>query len=140
MSDPESSAGLRRVFYVSRSHATPQALGELLESARRRNAACGLTGALVYSGGHFAQVLEGPAEAVDETMSRIEADDRHDRVRRLLDQPLPERRFGRWTMALVDAPGADDVLQDVLAQAEVGHERALRLLDRLFADPPADAD
>ena len=124
------------VFYVSRSTAAPHTLDTLLESARRNNAQRGLTGALVFTGGHFAQVLEGPRAALQQTMQAIEGDDRHEAVRRLLDEALPQRRFGQWAMGLVDAPGADDVLQDLLQAAQVPDDRARRLAERLFAGPP----
>lgn len=130
-----SPADLRQVFYVSRSTASPESLDDLLESARRNNRQRGLTGALVFTGGHFAQVLEGPAEALERTMQAIEHDDRHERVRRLIDGPLAERRFAQWAMALVDAPGADDVLSDLLHSDGVSAERAARVAQRLFSGP-----
>lgn len=138
MTDP-SVPDLRHLFYVSRSTAEPDDLPRVLDSARRNNAQHGLTGALVYTGGHFAQVLEGPAAALERTMQAIEADPRHTALRRLIDGPLAERRFAQWAMALVDAPGADDVLEDLLSADEVTPDRAARLCERLFAGPVRDA-
>lgn len=130
-----SPPNLRQVFYVSRSTAAPDSLDALLESARRNNRQRGLTGALVFTGGHFAQLLEGPAEALERTMQAIERDDRHEQVRRLIDGPLAERRFAQWAMALVDAPGADDVLSDLLHSEGVSADRAARVAHRLFSGP-----
>lgn len=46
-------------------------LDALLEHARARNAASGLSGLLVYKDGRFMQLLEGPEAAVLETYQRI---------------------------------------------------------------------
>jgi hypothetical protein len=92
----------------------------------------GLTGALLFTGGHFAQLLEGPEEALRALVSRIECDDRHDRMSMLLDRPSPSRHFASWSMALVEAPGADDLIEQLLAHPSVSPERAERLIQLMF--------
>ena len=47
-------------------------LRRILTSSRARNKAAGVTGALLYNSGNFAQVLEGPLDAVESTFERIE--------------------------------------------------------------------
>jgi len=132
-----ASPRLWQMFYVSRSTATPQQLQPLLEQARQHNAAHGITGALAYSGGHFAQVLEGDQDALQALRQRIDADARHEQVRWLVDGPLAARRHAGWAMAWVEAPGADDVLQDVLAAPTLEPQRVQRLQERLFTGPAA---
>lgn len=123
---------IRQTFYISRSRATPAQLEDILARARQANASRGVTGALLYTGGHFAQVLEGPGEALAATMAGIALDPRHECVRRLIDSPLPERRFAAWSMAFLEAPGADDLMAEVLNDASVSPERAERLLGLMF--------
>lgn len=71
----------------------------LLEGARRFNASQDITGLLLYADGHFLQVLEGPAQAVEALLARIDADPRHDFVRVLLRRERTERDFAEWNMA-----------------------------------------
>lgn len=122
----------RQIFYISRSRATPLEVEDILIRARALNASRGVTGALLYTGGHFAQVLEGPAEALAVTLSGIAADPRHHRMRLLIDSRLSARRFAAWSMAFMEATGADDLMAEVLDEASVPPERAERLLDLMF--------
>lgn len=73
-------------------------LAAILESAVRHNTADGITGMLLYAGGNFLQVLEGEKEAVQATYQRICQDPRHHNFMLLLEQDVPERQFGRWSM------------------------------------------
>ena len=125
-------AALQYVFYVSRCLASPRQVEEVLERSRSLNARSQLTGALLFTGGYFAQLLEGPAQSIHSTMERIEADSRHTAIRRLHEGPMVERRFGLWTMASTDVEGADDLLAHLLVVPEVGVERVLRLIDVMF--------
>ncbi len=52
----------------------------LLETSRRRNAAEGVTGALMFTRLLFVQALEGPADIVERTFDRICCDLRHKEV------------------------------------------------------------
>jgi hypothetical protein len=73
---------LERILYVSRASADT-GLADVLAMARAadaRNAASGLSGALVFVDGWFAQVLEGPAEAIRPAYAAILKDPRHEAV------------------------------------------------------------
>ena len=92
---------LQSLVYMS-SAAEPfddDALEEVLEHARSRNTADGLTGLLVHRNGRFMQLLEGPYDAVLSTYQRILADDRHEDVRLLAEESIHTRRFPEWSMA-----------------------------------------
>jgi hypothetical protein len=54
---------------------------------------------LVFTGAHFAQVLEGPGPAVDELMSSIFADERHTNVDIVQAIDVESHRFSGWSMA-----------------------------------------
>jgi hypothetical protein len=74
-------------------------IAAILRTARRHNAEIGVTGALLYSDGCFAQVLEGQREAVEDVFESIQCDTRHCDVTVLHLHPVSERSFGAWSMA-----------------------------------------
>jgi len=123
---------LAQVFYISRSLAAPADVETILLGARRHNQRRGVTGSLLHTGGHFAQLLEGPPSALADTMAVIGADPRHEAVRRLLDGEIARRRFDGWSMAFVEAPGADDLLEQLLVVRDVPAARAERVLALMF--------
>jgi len=134
---------LQQLFYISRSLARPDELDELLRLARQLNERRGVTGVLLFTGGHFAQLLEGPAAALAVTMAAIRRDRRHEAIHELLAGPIAQRRCGDWSMAFVSTPGADDLIQHLLTGPLVPPERAQRLLqlmlDAAGATPAAAA-
>jgi hypothetical protein len=103
---------LYQIIYSSES-ATPMQMDDLediLESARESNAEAGITGALVYVDGFFLQILEGEARAVQELMTRISKDVRHETVTVLQQGEIPTTVFTDWKMAYVSAT-AEQVAQ-----------------------------
>ena len=94
-----------QTLYISRSLIEParQAteLENIIETSRAWNAQHGITGALLSSGTHFAQVLEGDAAAVCDLMTSIRADPRHSDLSVLTQGPVPDRAFAGWSMAYV---------------------------------------
>lgn len=91
------------LIYVSRSRLSPPddigEMSDLVATSQGRNAALGVTGALIYTQRHFAQLLEGPADAVDELMASITRDARHEHVR-VVDRTVEKgRRFPGWSLA-----------------------------------------
>jgi hypothetical protein len=127
---------LRQIFYISRSLIEPADLRALCEHSRRHNGQADITGVLMFTGGCFAQLIEGPAPALQALMARIEADPRHGQVRRLLDRQVAERRFANWHMELFETPGADDLVDELLQTATVSPQRAQRLLELMLAELP----
>jgi len=104
--DPLSNVhefGLISLLYVSRSSLSLEgdykAVGDIVQTALARNAALRISGALIYTELHFAQVLEGPESAVGELMTSIVKDARHSDVTVVARRPVARRRFGSWTMA-----------------------------------------
>ena len=84
-------------------------LKRILDAAHSNNSAAGVTGALLFSGRHFAQVLEGPQAAINERYRRIAEDTRHNNVTTLLYEPAGERQFADWSMALCGAEEVDNL-------------------------------
>lgn len=81
----------------------------ILATARERNAAVGVTGALLFTEGHFVQALEGERDQVRATFERIRGDPRHSDVGILSSQISERRRFKEWSMAFV---GDSEELRD----------------------------
>jgi hypothetical protein len=75
------------------------AIAAILASARRNNARHGVTGALLFSDGCFAQVLEGAREDVEMVFETIQCDPRHKDVTIMHLHEVEERSFGEWSMA-----------------------------------------
>ena len=71
----------------------------LLRTSRRNNERGGISGMLLYKDGDFMQTLEGPEDAVSNTIAVIGRDVRHRGIIRLIRRPLTERSFGDWSMA-----------------------------------------
>ena len=73
-------------------------LSNIMNKARPRNAREDITGALICRRDIYLQMLEGPEEAIEAAYSRIEQDDRHVEVQRLLSHSVSERLFPAWAM------------------------------------------
>lgn len=91
---------MHRLLYIStaRGQLSRAQLEAILQTARRRNAAVGITGLLVVGGRRFLQALEGPATAVFETFERIRQDPTHFAIVELTRGLISERAFGDWSM------------------------------------------
>ena len=100
MSDPN----LIQLFYAS-SASVPFSeadLHALLKKARKVNTGLGVSGMLLYAEGSFFQVLEGPADTVEDLYNAIKGDRRHKNVRRIAKLPIDTRDFADWSMAHAD--------------------------------------
>ncbi len=92
------------------SEEKEQAIQEILASSRANNAKLGITGALLFNSGYFAQVLEGQLNHVEETFERIQRDMRHGDVAVLESVYVPFRDFPEWSMAFA-SNGVEDALE-----------------------------
>ena len=114
--------GLVSLLYVSRStmaaNESPAEIDDIVAVSRVRNGDLAVTGALIYSGAYFAQVLEGPDHAVAELMTSITKDRRHRDVTTMRHVPVTERMFPEWTMAYSGvSPYLDRHLKPLLSPA-----------------------
>ncbi|MEM8751514.1 MAG: BLUF domain-containing protein [Pseudomonadota bacterium] len=113
---------LRRVVYISSSFAEdPRSeVAAFIGRARERNAARGVTGFLLFSDGAFLQVLEGPPDAVAETLALVERDPRHSGLIVLLDTPARERLFDDWSMGWRELRPDEPLAASVRGVVEAG--------------------
>ncbi|AEP28378.1 BLUF domain-containing protein [Brumicola nitratireducens] len=96
---------LYNIAYISKNaihgnhEEIKQQISDILAKAQKNNPVRGISGALLYSGGYFCQVIEGPEDEIEELFEIIQMDDRHSDVTVLHFEPLEERGFSDWSMA-----------------------------------------
>jgi hypothetical protein len=101
------SAEIYRLVYYSRNLTTDDTdtfaaeVSDILSTSRANNERDGITGALMFNAGCFAQVLEGPLDVVEVAFERIQQDDRHSEVSLLAMEPITKRSFPNWAMGFV---------------------------------------
>jgi len=120
---------LRRILYVSRvsEGVTDAILRLIIARAQMNNRRSDLSGVLALAPGLFAQVLEGAAEAIEHTLARIRADDRHFDIRVLSDTCTDTRFFDRWSMELL----VDEKAALLATAVRDGDKEADELIDHL---------
>lgn len=134
---------LFRILYCSRnlisdaSGRPVETLNSILEKSRRNNGKNNVTGALLYSSGFFAQVLEGPKTSIEEAFERIQRDPRHAEVTVLECGEIQDRDFPAWSMAHVEphseaqATGASTALNTAMDDPDAARQDILQLLRTL---------
>lgn len=94
---------MERLIYVSESKIeeadVDAIIAQIVEDSQKRNAKLNLTGALIFTGTHFAQVLEGCKQAIDDLMASVYRDPRHGTVTIVDRTSITERQFSHWAMA-----------------------------------------
>jgi hypothetical protein len=135
----EAAAFVRtyQLVYCSTSLIPPLDAGgdrhivDILKIATSRNAKSGVTGALTFNDFYFAQVLEGPHEAVQATFDGILRDKRHTKIVVLQQGWVEARNFSRWAMAYVgdekslSVVSANMQLRDILCEPHAAAAMAL---------------
>lgn len=93
-------------------------IAALVGEAQRNNSRDGLTGALIYNGHNFMQLLEGPADKVEACLGTIRGDARHSGMVEIRRRPVDGRDFAEWSMLYSgDFHGHDDALHRLAAGA-----------------------
>jgi len=107
------STAIHRLVYYSHNHiagdeaAFEASVADILARSRENNLRDGITGALMFNAGCFAQVLEGPLEQIEAAFERIQQDDRHGDVSLLAVEEIPARNFPNWAMGFVGSSAVD---------------------------------
>ncbi|MGI9467412.1 MAG: BLUF domain-containing protein [Rubripirellula sp.] len=93
---------LRRIIYTSIATIAldQRALLDLLHAARGFSKIDAVTGLLVHDRGQFLQVIEGPANAIDNLVQRLRRDRRHSQFEIHEDVLTDTRLFPDWAMGL----------------------------------------
>ncbi len=126
-----SIPSLRRFLYVSELAPTMPStvVGQILRQSRERNHRLKLSGALLFDGERFCQLLEGEPDATHALMRRIERDTRHCKVKLLLDtlDPAP-RLMTQWRCGYADHDAFDAIDAAAAGDPEQAAHAFLRLL------------
>jgi hypothetical protein len=139
---------LHEIVYISLAceEMNAEQLGALLRECRKHNERFGITGVLVHVDREFLQLIEGEEDDVRVLFGRIASDRRHQQIHKLWDEPISERNYPVWSMALIDeallesVPGTESAawLRDgigTLAQGSTGKKLLLKLReDYLYQD------
>ena len=140
---------LERLAYVSRSTAPEDqvlAFSDILAQSVRNNRADEVTGALTFTPGRYAQILEGEGRALDTLLGRISADPRHCDMRILDRGPIETRLFPEWSMIAPGfSPDGRTRLEHMLARDDVSMRQLADLILEMLVpgdgkpDPMADS-
>jgi len=138
------------LVYISAASSpfTESQLFELLQKARAKNSALGVTGMLLCKDGKFLQVLEGEKPKVRQLFETIMRDPRHEGILTLQEGVSDHREFPDWSMGFRDlrspeigrTPGFSHFLKSSLTAADFAGDpsRAKKLL-LLFKDKTKSA-
>ena len=135
----ENTSNLIHCIYASAAPAgfDKGQLQKLLAMARENNAQLNVTGMLLYTNHSFFQVLEGEEGIVLSLYEKILRDPRHEKVTKLIQEPIRQRDFAQWTMGyaaitatdLSKIPGLNDFFLQGQSYWEIEQGRAKTLLD-----------
>ena len=126
------------LVYTSRALIEAAARARVLDDLRAcsiaRNSALDITGILIATPWHFAELLEGPNCNIEAVMASILADPRHCDVRIARRSGAERILFPTWQIARFDGEdtGAGSVGQLLAAVHQEDDGANLRKLDRLF--------
>lgn len=131
------SENLYRLVYYSRNaipgdtEALAATITSILTKSQANNQRAGVTGALMFNAGCFAQVLEGSRSSIEDVFERIQQDERHGEVSLLAFDAADTRAFANWSMGFVGASVDDAARYGALVQ-ESGFDPARMTGEALF--------
>ena len=110
---------------------------KLLLQARQKNESLGVTGMLLFDKGSFFQVIEGESGVIEKLYNAIRRDRRHQKIIKILHEPIEQRSFADWTMGLAKVSaqtlGEIDGLNDFFSRGncftELDESKAKKLLE-----------
>lgn len=90
---------LSQYLYISTAPSlSREDIDAILTSSSRNNAACDVTGLLLYNGRNFLQLLEGDEADLVTLMVRIMHDPRHTGISILEQRKIAQRSCPQWAM------------------------------------------
>jgi len=92
---------MHHIIYLSQATRpfSDDELAKLLTQARQDNARQNITGALVYGGERFMQIIEGEEATLAMLYAKLLQDGRHGQVFKFADKAITQRSFADWSMA-----------------------------------------
>ncbi|MGD9545440.1 MAG: BLUF domain-containing protein [Methylocystis sp.] len=94
---------MHRLVYFSNANLdlSLPAIEEMVAAAAARNRPLQISGALLYNGLNFLQILEGPHQALTPLYLKIRKDPRHSGVVKLIHERISTRSCPDWGMRLL---------------------------------------
>jgi len=128
---------LIRLLYVSQpiGPVTTYVTSSILEISKANNKKKDITGVLCQGSGLYMQVLEGQRSVINALFSRIMEDKRRKEVELLSMEEINQRRYGHWSMALVQLSKNDPMVQMAHPEFDpysASSSDAMRLIDQLI--------
>ena len=128
---------LVRLLYVSQpvGPVTTTVTTQILEKSNIYNKKENITGVLCQGSGLYMQALEGERHQVNTLYSRIMASRHHNNIELFSMEEITHRRFGQWSMALVQLSKDDPMVQMAHPEFDpysASAKDALALLDELI--------
>jgi len=125
------------LLYVSQpiGPVTTYVTSSILEISKANNKKKDITGVLCQGSGLYMQVLEGQRSVINALFSRIMEDKRRKEVELLSMEEINQRRYGHWSMALVQLSKNDPMVQMAHPEFDpysASSSDAMRLIDQLI--------
>jgi len=86
--------------FVGTAEEQKENVQSILNVAQINNEKLDITGALLWSGGYFCQVIEGARDTLEDLFETIQMDSRHREITVLHFEPVNRRSFSEWAMAM----------------------------------------
>ena len=104
---------LVRLLYLSKpvGPVTTTVTTLILEKSHANNKKANITGVLCQGPSVWMQALEGERSQVNSLFARIMADRQHQNIEIMSMEEVTHRRFGQWSMALIQLDKNDPAVQ-----------------------------
>jgi hypothetical protein len=97
-------------------------LDGLLAICRANNGKINISGMLLFQNRSFFQILEGEKSVVTNLYEKISGDKRHNKVVKIIQEPIQEKSFADWTMGYANISSQSfskiDGVNDFFAQGK----------------------
>lgn len=126
------------VYVSSATHADPtNDINDILKTANEYNSGNKISGVLLFNSGIFLQLLEGNENAVKNLYTKIEKDERHKNIIKLIEVFSHSRIYPDWSMAFkhlseLDLKMVNNILSwtKIINNApEIDHKLILKILE-----------
>ena len=128
---------LVRWIYISESRIptgnADKAVRDIVNFSIHRNRSLKITGALLFTGLHFAQYIEGTPASAEALKISIMRDQRHGEIRTIADEPFSHRHFLDWSLAYAGpsrfvANTIEGALSKVIQRGHHNTDRLVKLM------------
>ncbi|MEM6821798.1 MAG: BLUF domain-containing protein, partial [Verrucomicrobiota bacterium] len=110
--------------YTGPAENIDEVLSSIVEKAKTRNPERDITGVLFYHNGTFLQIIEGPHASLEDLMSKLKEDSRHNKIERIIDEDISGRSFKEWNMDSFNLSETDKIDPDELRKIKNAYKRS----------------